>query len=679
MKKEKTSLKSMKKFFISVVLATSVLLTCILPACKDTHVHVLIKVEAVEKTHDTDGNEEYYVCECGKLFADENATVVLQVIPTLPKGHTLTKTDEVAPTCMQEGTQAYYTCTCGMMFSDETATVVITEPTPIAKRHNVTLIPKVEPSCDMKGAEAHYRCVNCGNRYQDEQAQTTISQPQPIDALSHDYSAGACLHCGYPTPSENLEYVKTSNTTCRLKSIGNCRDTEIVVPTSVNKLIVTEIAGAAFSGNTTITKVTLPDTVTKMGGSVFLNCTALTDVKLPKNVSGIEADFFSGCTSLVNVTLPETVKTVGSRIFKGCESLTEIVLPETVTKLSDEIFSGCRQLKRVVFSEKVKEIPQYAFYDCFALEEVDFPDGLTAIYDHAFGYCKTLKKIELPKGLKTIGISAFGSCYALTEIALPDSVQMIGRNAFAQCQAVTSISIGKNLTDVGQYAFRDLVNLQTLYYNAIECEFWLGEANLTNGVFERVGINGDGVRVTIGKSVKTIPDSFLSPDDSGGGSMYVPKIISVEFEEGCACTKIENHAFLRLNLLQEIRLPNTVETIGKGAFMDCVALTGLRLPNSIKSLGEGLLQGCTALEYLVIPNQSITFGNSIFYQNAKFSAIYFGGTQAEWNTFAIGGYNNSDVLRADKRTVYFYSEEEPTTAGNYWHYVNDEPTMWTQK
>ena len=665
--------------FLCVVLATCTVGTCIISACKDKHVHVVVKVAAVEKTHEADGNEEYYVCECGKLFADENATVELQAVPTLPKGHTLTKTEEVSPTCMEEGTEAYYTCTCGMMFADEQATTAITEPTPIAKRHNVTLIPKVEPSCDIKGAEAHYRCVDCGKRYQDKAAQTQISVPQSIDALSHDYSTGACSICGYPQPSENLEYVKTSNTTCRLKNIGTCSDTEIVVPTSVNKLIVTEVAGAAFSDNTSVTKVILPDTITSMGGSVFLNCTALTDVKLPKNVTTLNTEFFSGCASLVNVTLPEALQSVETGVFKGCSSLKEIALPETVTTLSAELFSDCYSLKSVSFSDKVKEIPQSAFEGCFALEEFDLPDGVTAIQDKAFHSCRALKKLDLPEGLRTIGLSAFGSCYALTEISLPNSVQIIQRNAFAECRAVTSVSIGENITDIGQYAFKGLVNLKTLYYNARECEFWLGDANPTNGVFERVGIDGDGVRVTIGKSVKTVPDSFLSPDDTGGGSLYVPKIISVEFEEGCACTKIENYAFFRLDLLQEIRLPSTVETIGKGAFMDCVALTGLQLPDSITSLGEGMLQGCTALQYLVIPNKSITFGNSIFNQNSNFNAIYFGGTEEQWSTFKINGYNNSDVLRAEKRTAYFYSEEEPTAEGNYWHYVNGEPTIWQQQ
>ena len=66
----------------------------------------------------------------------------------------------------------------------------------------------------------------------------------------------------------------------------------------------------------------------------------------------------------------------------------------------------------------------------------------------------------------------------------------------------------------------------------------------------------------------------------------------------------------------------------------------------------------------------------------NFARIYYMGTQEEWEKIDIAGRkstggvsfgSNRKLLEA---TVYFYSEEEPTEEGNYWHYVDGVPTPW---
>ena len=50
------------------------------------------------------------------------------------------------------------------------------------------------------------------------------------------------------------------------------------------------------------------------------------------------------------------------------------------------------------------------------------------------------------------------------------------------------------------------------------------------------------------------------------------------------------------------------------------------------------------------------------------------GTEAEWN--AIEYSNRTGLYERDVTTLYFYLETAPQTAGNYWRYVNNEPTAW---
>ena len=57
--------------------------------------------------------------------------------------------------------------------------------------------------------------------------------------------------------------------------------------------------------------------------------------------------------------------------------------------------------------------------------------------------------------------------------------------------------------------------------------------------------------------------------------------------------------------------------------------------------------------------------------NNGINKIFYEGTEEEWNEIDIKAYNY-----AFDNTKYFYSETEPTTSGNYWHYVNDEIVIW---
>ena len=55
------------------------------PAPTPAHTHTLTKVTANAPTCTQTGNEEYFVCECGDMFADENANTALTAIPVLEK------------------------------------------------------------------------------------------------------------------------------------------------------------------------------------------------------------------------------------------------------------------------------------------------------------------------------------------------------------------------------------------------------------------------------------------------------------------------------------------------------------------------------------------------------------------------------------------------------------------
>ena len=63
--------------------------------------------------------------------------------------------------------------------------------------------------------------------------------------------------------------------------------------------------------------------------SSFFRCTSLTNVTIPNSVTTIGYSAFSACTSLTNVTIPNSVTIIESGAFDYCTSLTDMYLYPT--------------------------------------------------------------------------------------------------------------------------------------------------------------------------------------------------------------------------------------------------------------------------------------------------------------------------------------------------------------
>ena len=99
-----------------------------------------------------------------------------------------------------------------------------------------------------------------------------------------------------------------------------------------------------FSGNKTITSITLPASVVSIGNNAFQGCSNLTSVSMPGVVTiGLSA--FASCIALTSVSMPE-VNTIGKNAFQACSKLTSVSMPK-VTSIGDKAFSNCSRLKDV--------------------------------------------------------------------------------------------------------------------------------------------------------------------------------------------------------------------------------------------------------------------------------------------------------------------------------------------
>ena len=87
--------------------------------------------------------------------------------------------------------------------------------------------------------------------------------------------------------------------------------------------------------------------VTSIGKSIFTGCSSLTSVTIGNSMTRIEDSAFCGCSSLTSVTIPDSVTSIGERAFWGCSSLTSVTIPNSVTSIGKYAFNNCTSLTSV--------------------------------------------------------------------------------------------------------------------------------------------------------------------------------------------------------------------------------------------------------------------------------------------------------------------------------------------
>ena len=231
----------------------------------------------------------------------------------LPKFHIEVTDSAIDPTCGESGlTEGKHCFVCGEVFKAQ-------EIVPPTEDHTPVTDAAVAATCTQNGLSEGSHCEKCN---------TTIKEQIVIPAPGHDFAYyddhTFCKRC-LAEPSDKLSYKLNYNgTSYCVIGLGECTDTEIIIPPTYNNLPVTEISERAFFSCSHITSISIPNSVTSIGNYAFYDCTGLISIIIPESITRIGNYTFYRCTELTTITFAGRIKTFGEFALYNCSSLTRI-------------------------------------------------------------------------------------------------------------------------------------------------------------------------------------------------------------------------------------------------------------------------------------------------------------------------------------------------------------------
>ena len=504
------------------------------------------------------------------------------------------------------------------------------------------------------------------------------------NALAYDFEANGIYY--------NIlsEYDKTVEVTYRSGSYYSYSG-DVVIPEQVqyNEELyrVTTIGYGAFSGCSSLTSVTIPNSVTTIGYSAFNSC-SLASVTIPNSVTTIGDGAFIGCTRLASVTILEGVTSIGSSAFSGCSSLASVTIPESVTSIGDSAFSGCSSLASVTIPNSVTTIDRFAFRGCSSLASVTIGVGIRSIADNAFNATDVKKAIWLSdtppdsyyefaeinyvcndsyrfsnqvvcllntmkeiNGVRYVPTGESEAAYDVidyigneTVITIEEDMNVINIEpyAFYDCRGLSSVSIPNSVTTIGGEAFNGCSGLTSLTIGSgvlfidtnafsstnLKKVVWL--PNTPPEGYENVSsarnyVSNDSYNGL--DNVTVYP--YLSSMFEAGGLKYVPVSPSERTCDAIDCSYN--------NTAENIAIGKTVNYRGiEMTLLDvkdyvCYgndSIKTLQIKEYAGNIGESSFYGCSNLETVDISDMRGNIGDKAFYDCASLKGIGIPNTVA---------------------------------------------------
>ena len=203
---------------------------------------------------------------------------------------------------------------------------------------------------------------------------------------------------------------------------------------------ITSVPSSAFSGNTKLKTIILPNTITSIGSNAFRDCTNL----------------------IGDLKIPSSSTTIGSNAFKNCENLSGyLIIPNTVTDIGAYAFDGCKSITGLTIGSGLTEIKTGTFNTNGIQGQLVIPNNITG-FGNCFLYCTGITSVVFSTSVTSDGGYTFRGCRSITEIVLPSNITNVGQYCYDGCSGLTSVTL-TNIDVIADYAFKGTKNLKEIY------------------------------------------------------------------------------------------------------------------------------------------------------------------------------------------------------------------------
>ena len=387
------------------------------------------------------------------------------------------------------------------------------------------------------------------------------------------------------------------------RAFKNCaRLNTVVIPEGVQ-----EIGTEAFYG-TSLTDVTIPDSVKKIGPGVFANCGQLTDVQFDGHAAekAIQDFAFYDCLKLNSVKFGESnITSMGKCAFAVSKvengNLTDFTFPDNIVdanNIGDYLLGGRSNLAHVTMPKNLgtnvsSELPNTMFYGCNNLQDVNFLEKSVYV-----SYPETLFKDVVNPSFYVRG----PKCVSTAGDEPADPRKSTWKATFNGGEHVPYV-YSENGQDYYEVSNGD-------YVLVIDGDGMLVSCNFANGEKDIGELDSDGnilssfkIPSNVGETpVAGIKDGCFGKPDLD--TSVISHIKVLEVEDGSALHKIEDNVFQKAKILEYAYLGDSVQEIGASSFADCPELKRVDIGNNLTAIGNGAFKNSSQLEEISFENPS---------------------------------------------------------------------------